>query len=535
MPVRFRKFLAPAPQAPSTVSLVEMPQIGRPIFSDEPVIVVPKPVSRVPAVAQGKPRVSLTMIVKNEECNLGGCLATVRDLVEEVVVVDTGSTDRTREIAKSFGAVLGEFPWIDHFAAARNAALERASGDYAFWMDADDRLDADNRVKLKTLFASLTGQNDAYVMKCWCVPDKPGAGSTVVDHVRLFRHVPQHRWTFRVHEQILPSLRSTGADIRWSDVVVQHVGYIDPKLRRRKLDRDLRLLKIDEAENPNSPFNLFNLGCVYRELGEHQAAVRVLEKSLSLSLPQDSIARKIYSTLAHSQAQTGEVNKAARTLHEGRSHYPDDPELLFMAGNLAKDRRQFQEAEQHYRQLIDGKEDGNHFASVDAGLRAVRGRHNLAVMLLEQGRFAEAEEVWRACLVADPHFLLAHLGLGDVYLNTGNAAGIAGVIETVRSLGVEGRAEAVAVEGRWRLRQKDHAGAAAILEAAVKEFPASVSLRITLSHVRLADGSPPEVLEAAFRAILELAPENTQARHNLSVLMRNTGRYIEGVINPPQS
>ncbi|MBA4191275.1 MAG: hypothetical protein C0467_25110, partial [Planctomycetaceae bacterium] len=482
-PVRFRRYITPAPQAPSTVSSMEMPQIGRPILSDEPVIVVAKSVPPVPAVAHGKPRVSLTMIVKNEEHNLGDCLSTVRDLVDEVVVVDTGSTDRTREIAKSFGAVMGEFPWIDHFAAARNAALERATGDYAFWMDADDRLDAENRVKLKTLFGNLAGKNDAYVMKCFCVPDKPGAGGTVVDHVRLFRHAPQHRWTFRVHEQILPSLRATGADVRWSDVVVRHVGYVDPKLRRRKLDRDIRLLKIDEQENPNSPFNLFNLGCVYRELGDHKSAIGVLEKSLSLSHPHDSIVRKLYSMLAHSHAQTRDVNRAAQTLQEGRGHYPDDAELLFMAGNLAKDRRQFQEAETMYRQLIDGKEDGNHFASVDAGLRAVRGRHNLAVMLLEQGRFAEAEGVWRAVLVADPYFLPAHLGLGDIYLNTGNAAGIASVIETLRGLGPDGQAEAVVVDARWRLAQKDHVGAASILEAAIKEFPSSVSLRIMLSHV----------------------------------------------------
>ncbi len=69
--------------------------------------------------------------------------------MDEAVVIDTGSTDRTREVARRFGCVLGEFPWVDHFAAARNAALDKATGDYAFWMDADDRLDDDNSRKLK--------------------------------------------------------------------------------------------------------------------------------------------------------------------------------------------------------------------------------------------------------------------------------------------------------------------------------------------------------------------------------------------------
>jgi tetratricopeptide (TPR) repeat protein len=228
---------------------------------------------------------------------------------------------------------------------------------------------------------------------------------------------------------------------------------------------------------------------------------------------------------------TRDFKRAAQLLQEGRGHYPDDAELLFLGGNLAKERRQYPEAESLFRQLIDGT-DGNHFASVDAGLRVVRGRHNLAVLLLEQGRFAEAEGLWRAVLVADPQFLPAHIGLGEVYLKTGHGVGVASVVESVPSMGPEGAVEAVNLDARWRIAQKDFAGAAARLEAAIREHPDSVSLRITLSHVRLGDGSPPEVLEAAFRSILELDPNNAQARHNLQVLMRNTGRWIEGVIDP---
>ena len=81
-------------------------------------------------------RISLTMIVKNEEANLPHCLESVAGLFDEIVVVDTGSKDRTREIAREFGARVFDFVWVDDFAAARNAALARATGDYAFWLDA---------------------------------------------------------------------------------------------------------------------------------------------------------------------------------------------------------------------------------------------------------------------------------------------------------------------------------------------------------------------------------------------------------------
>src|SRR5262249_6546699 len=91
----------------------------------------PQPTAVVPRM-----RVSLCMIVKNEEHNLPDCLGSVRDLVDEVVVVDTGSNDRTKEVAAGLGAKVFDFPWCDSFAAARNESLAHASGDWAFWMDA---------------------------------------------------------------------------------------------------------------------------------------------------------------------------------------------------------------------------------------------------------------------------------------------------------------------------------------------------------------------------------------------------------------
>ena len=100
-------------------------------------------------------KVSLTMIVRNEEQNLPRCLESVRGLFDEIVVVDTGSTDRTKEIAAGFGARVFDFAWIDDFAAARNVALDHATGDYAFWLDADDVIEPPERDKLKSLLDTV--------------------------------------------------------------------------------------------------------------------------------------------------------------------------------------------------------------------------------------------------------------------------------------------------------------------------------------------------------------------------------------------
>src|SRR5262249_3911812 len=146
------------------------------------------------------------------------CLRSAAGLFDETVVVDTGSTDRTREIAAALGAKVFDFAWCDSFAAARNACLEHASGDWIFWLDADDRLDDANREKLRALLAGLGTHNTAYSMKCVCLPDPVSNSTTVVDHVRLFRNHPRLRWEYRVHEQILPAVRRLGGEVRFADV-----------------------------------------------------------------------------------------------------------------------------------------------------------------------------------------------------------------------------------------------------------------------------------------------------------------------------
>src|SRR5262249_9372195 len=120
---------------------------------------------------KGRPRVSLCVMVKNEEDNLPVCLGCAADLVDEVIVVETGSTDRTKEVALQARAKVFDFAWVDSFAAARNECLRHATGEWIFWLDADDRLDEENRGKLRALFAGLGWENAAYSMKCHSLPD----------------------------------------------------------------------------------------------------------------------------------------------------------------------------------------------------------------------------------------------------------------------------------------------------------------------------------------------------------------------------
>jgi glycosyltransferase involved in cell wall biosynthesis len=347
---------------------------------------------RLPSPSKGgtgeapRARVTLCMIVKNEEGNLADCLTGARDLFDEIVIVDTGSSDRTKDIARELGAKVVDYPWSDSFAAARNVSLDHATGDYVFWLDADDRLNEDNRAKLRELFTSLhQGDRTAFVMKCRCLPRDVGETETVVDHIRLFPRLLDLRWRYRVHEQIMPALRKAGCQVQWAAAAVDHVGYQNPDLRGRKLERDLRLLQLDQKDLGEEPFVLFNLGQVLSEMGQQREALAALQRSLELSHPADSIVRKIYALIARLHDRLSEHELALAACRKGREFYPDDAELLYTEAGLREAEGDVAGAALLLERLLDARE-GAHFASVNTALRGSATRDRLATLKSQLAR-----------------------------------------------------------------------------------------------------------------------------------------------------
>jgi O-antigen biosynthesis protein len=315
------------------------------------------------------------MIVRDAAGTLPACLAGIRPWVDELIVVDTGSLDSTKEIARDHGARLFDFPWCDDFSAARNESLRHAQGDWLFWMDADDTIDEVNGRKLRDLAAGEhPDQVLGYVLQVHCPgPRQHGANdATVVDHVKLVRRHPEIRFEFRIHEQLLPSIRRLGGEVAWTDVFVVHSGSDpSPAGRAKKYERDLRILEQELADRPDHPFALFNFGMTYSDMGEHARAAEYLERSLRHARPEETQVRKAYALLVHSHDQLGDTHRAAEICRQARELFPDDPELLFRQGKLAHDLGQLDEAVKAYRQLLEEEAD-RHFSSIDQGIRGYK-------------------------------------------------------------------------------------------------------------------------------------------------------------------
>lgn len=161
--------------------------------------------------------ISLCMIVKNEENTLARCLNSVKGLVEEINIVDTGSTDRTKEIAAGFTDRIYEFEWIDDFAAARNYAFEQATQDFILWLDADDVLLKEDRDKFITLKEDLDRNIDAVTMDYNLAFDEYGNVTFSTKRNRLVKRENQFHWIGAVHEYL-----EVGGNILNSDVAITH-------------------------------------------------------------------------------------------------------------------------------------------------------------------------------------------------------------------------------------------------------------------------------------------------------------------------
>lgn len=175
--------------------------------------------------------ISLCMIVKNEEEVLGRCLASVKDLVDEIIIVDTGSDDQTKEIASGYTDKVFSYQWSDDFSAARNYAFSKASMNFCMWLDADDVMEEKDRLDFAMLKSTVTPETDIVMMRYNTAFDEENNPTFWYYRERLIRNNGKHRWEGAVHEAIVPN-----GTVLYSDVSVAH-----KKMRAGNPDRNLNI------------------------------------------------------------------------------------------------------------------------------------------------------------------------------------------------------------------------------------------------------------------------------------------------------
>jgi Tfp pilus assembly protein PilF len=352
-----------------------------------------------------RPRLSVCLIVKNEEKFLGRCLDSVRGLASQIVVVDTGSTDRTAAIAREHGAEAHEFAWTDDFSAARNAALEHATGDWVLMLDADEELSAEGREKLPR------AMTDPAVM-AWRLPlvdvGREANGFTYVP--RMFRNAPALFYVGRVHEQVFSSVEvrcaEWGLANRIGDATLIHHGYTEAMMRdRNKVERNLRLLERAVEELPGEPHLLMHLGL---ELTRSGRAAEGLERDLEAfeilsAKPAREVVPELRETLlmqaaAHMTAAK-RFDEVARVLTSPLAELGGGltASLHFSLGLAQFELRRFREAADQMRQCLAKRQQPT-CTSVNAEIKTAAPHLCLALCLDRAGDPAGAEAAYQAGL-----------------------------------------------------------------------------------------------------------------------------------------
>lgn len=278
------------------------------------------------------PAITLSMIVKNEEKYLRECLDSVKDVVDEIVIVDTGSTDSTIEIAKSFGAKVYNFEWINDFSAARNFALHNSTGDYILYLDADERLDEHSIPEIKRLVASK--QKAAYycTVKSY---DTEGGRDHSMRYTRIFANLQGLTFTGKVHEQITPSLLENGIKLIQTKVLIHHLGYdVSSNDKMAKAKRNLSLL-LEEDRHNKSPYNAFQLGQTYNIIGDEENAVKYFKIASESGKLEKQHRALCFTSLALIFHKNHKVLDAEKYLHHSIKIDDKQPFAYLLASKIA--------------------------------------------------------------------------------------------------------------------------------------------------------------------------------------------------------
>ncbi|KOS64044.1 glycosyltransferase family 2 protein [Lysinibacillus sp. FJAT-14222] len=218
--------------------------------------------------------ISLCMIVKNEEDVIGRCLASVKGLVDEINIIDTGSTDNTKQIVRQFTDRIFDFEWIHHFAAARNFSFQQATKEYILWLDADDVVLEEDQEKLKALKESLTSDIDAVSMNYNLSFDNVGNVSSLLKRYRLVRRDKQFQWIGAVHEYL-----EIGGKLLDSNIAVSHLPLSHDHSRNINIYKQLI-----ESGEPLSPRDTFYYANELLDHGQFEDAIFYYETFLTSKL-----------------------------------------------------------------------------------------------------------------------------------------------------------------------------------------------------------------------------------------------------------
>ncbi len=452
----------------------------------------------------GKSTISVCMIVKNEEQLLAGCLESVRDWVDEIIVVDTGSTDKTVEIAKSYGARVFHQQWEGNFSKHRNYSLELASCDWILIIDADERVESEDVPRLRTLLNQTEFQ--VLSLSVFNVYGEQHETATFLPSIRMFRRSLNLRYEGIVHNMLyVPDeylVARIGARIR-------HLGYsLSPEKMAKKIERTKALLEKQLADNPKNAFAHFNYAQLLRgskegDRTEHIATVlHSAAQAVKLTDSSQPRERHIHlmalNQLAWTYFFSKDFAKAVENCERALAAKSGYLDPLILLGHIYIRTGDLEKSARYYQQYLDEQAKYQpHLETDNIILHHPDSRpsalYGLAMIANTGGDELLTRTLFEQIAVINDHYLDVNVRLGKIYLQTGDL---------------------------------EKAGAA--FERQLKYQPEDRQALLGLATVYVQTGNTTKAKQR-FEAILVADPQNLYARLQLGHLFLQQGKRSEAV------
>jgi Glycosyltransferases involved in cell wall biogenesis len=278
------------------------------------------------------------MIVKDEEEYLANCLASIKDIVSEIIVVDTGSSDNTVSIAKSYNAKVYYHKWNNSFSEARNESLKYATKDWILIMDADEELSSESKISLKKLLDTSLDKNAIYMFQTLSYyGDSIESNSLTINlNPRLFKNNESTHYEGEIHNQLI--YLEDKYCVMCEDIKLNHYGYLNKSVNEKnKRTRNIELLNSQIEKDPDNYFAHFNLGTEYAALNDTEKALMHLYKSYEKFDANNGYSYLLIFRIAFLNYNIKDYDTAFKFINIGLECYPKFTELYFLKSLIYKD------------------------------------------------------------------------------------------------------------------------------------------------------------------------------------------------------
>ena len=343
-----------------------------------------------------EPLLTAAMIVRDEEAYLPGCLASLDGVVDELVIVDTGSSDGTVAIARAHGARVYHYAWNDDFSAPRNLGLDQARGRWILYIDADERLQPIERSRVEALLENA--QEVAFR-----VHQHLSAHATPSLEYRLWRNDPRIRFRGIVHNRIIDALVDVaeveGRAIGVCELSLENLGLTRDQTRRD--ERNVRLLQAQLAVEPTNVYNWLHLSRALRGLGRSEEGERALEQAVDLGWESPGQDGGVAAAdLLHLRREAGE--EVTGLLAEARARWPGNWMLVWIEGQVHLEAGRNEQAIGCFRRLLQVDTRLPQPVIYDRRIFGAWAQDALGLALFRLGRYAAAAEAYAAAGGLDP-------------------------------------------------------------------------------------------------------------------------------------